>query len=72
MYERDTSKAKFTAISRHVSPASLPDISAYYHEALVIYSGNDWNSDGYHTTGQKWSQCLGHAVINHPVKVTVY
>jgi hypothetical protein len=37
-YETDT-KAKFTAISRHVSSTSLPDVFAGYQRAVVNESG---------------------------------
>jgi hypothetical protein len=46
---RDTSSAKFTAISRQVSPASLLGVSAgYYQRALVDESGRIRTQMGKH------------------------
>jgi hypothetical protein len=69
--KRDTSLTKFTAIFRHVFPASLTDVSADYCQiALVDESGKIRTQMGTQKD-QKWSQCLGRLVRYHPVTITV-
>jgi hypothetical protein len=63
--------SKITAVSRQVSPALLPDVSASYcQRTLVDESGMIKTLTG-DTTVQKWSQCLGRLVRHYPVTVTV-
>jgi hypothetical protein len=69
-YDRDSSSAKFSAISRQVSPCfdtrclwwSLPEISGRW--MIITRMGNaQWII--------KWSQCMGHLLWYHPVTVSV-
>jgi hypothetical protein len=68
-YERGTSQAKFTVISRQVSPCFgtryvLPEGSG-------VWIRNYYNSDGECTVYRKWEQCMGRLVPYRPVAIAV-